>query len=77
MVIIELTVCYELSFQGARQRKEAKYLDLVEDVERCGYDAELIPVQVGSRGFVDIDSFQPLQNYVGASKEDGGRCSQT
>ena len=68
MVIIELTVCYELSFQGARQRKEAKYLDLVEDVERCGYDAELIPVQVGSRGFVDIDSFQPLQNYVGASK---------
>ena len=68
VVIIELTVCYELSFQGARQRKEAKYLDLVEDVERCGYDAELILVQVGSRGFVDIDSFQPLQNYVGASK---------
>ena len=66
MVIIELTVCYELSFQGARQRKEAKYLDLVEDVERC---AELIPVlQVGSRGFVDIDSFQLLQNYVSASK---------
>ena len=48
--------------------KEANYLDLVEDVKRSGYDAELIPVQVGSRGFVDIDGFRPLQNYVGASK---------
>ena len=43
-----------------RERKQ----NLVEDVERCGYDAKLIPVQVGSRGIVDVDSFQPLQNYV-------------
>ena len=59
MVIIELTVCYELSFQGAGQRKEAKY--------------------PGSRGFVDIDSFQPLQNKktMLVLAKDEGRCSQT
>ena len=39
VVIIELTPCYELSFQGARQKKETEYLDLLDDVERCGYDA--------------------------------------
>ena len=64
VVIIELTVCYELSFQKAQERKESKYFDLVEEAESNHYKADLITLQVGSRGIIDSNSFLPLRNYA-------------
>ena len=67
-IIVELTVCFETNFEAARSRKEAKYSELVEEVEDNGYDVDLVTVEVGSRGFVNYDSFRRLNEIIGASK---------
>ena len=41
-----------------------KYLDLAEEAEERGYRATIVPVQVGSRGMVEVESFERLQPSV-------------
>ena len=53
--ILELTVCFETNFSEAHLRKEKKYSELMEEVENNGYSAELITLEVGSRGFVNYN----------------------
>ena len=60
-IIIELTVCFETNFKKAQQKKEGKYAELVEDMEGNGFVVELITLEVGSRGFVNYDSFHRLK----------------
>ena len=49
--IIELTVPDEEGLQRARERKRGKYEDLVMNVQRGGWSAELWTIEVGCRGF--------------------------
>ena len=65
-ILIELTVCCESSFQAAKERKESKYLELVEEVENNGYNVDLITLEVGSRGFMHVAGF--LEQTVWLSK---------
>ena len=69
-LLLELTVCFETNFEDARKRKEDKYSELVEEVERNGFDVELITIEVGSRGMVNYDSFHRLRDAVGASNKE-------
>ena len=48
--LAQLTVCFETSFEEARERKEAKYNELVAAIEQAGYNTTLITLEVGSRG---------------------------
>ena len=34
-----------------------------------GYKCNVYPVQVSSRGFVDMDSFEPLRKFLNGSKK--------
>ena len=63
--IIELTVCYESNVNDARQRKTMKYTELVQSIKSAGYRCDLYPIQVGSRGYIDIESFLPIKNLLG------------
>ena len=60
MCLAELTVCFESNFTEAAQRKTAKYIDLLQQARSSGYKAELLTLQVGSRGVPHYDSFQQL-----------------
>ena len=50
IVIAELTVCFEPSFELAVSRKTIKYLDLVDQATLSGYEAVQLTLEVGSRG---------------------------
>ena len=63
--IIELTVCYESNVNEARQRKKMKYAELVQGIKSVGYRCVFYPIQVGSRGYIDIESFLPIKNLLG------------
>ena len=51
LVAIELTVPWEESCEGAHERKNLKYADLIVDCKNKGSSVWLFPVEVGCRGF--------------------------
>ena len=69
-IIIELTVCFETNFEEAKERKESKYRDLIAEVEGNDFIVDFLTVEVGSRGFVNYDSFTRLKDAVGASNKE-------
>lgn len=62
--LVELTVCFDTSFENATERKRRNYNDLSEEIKRMGYECDVITLQVGSRGFVDTDSFERLRKIL-------------
>ena len=68
--MVELTVCYETNFKDAQSRKEEKYIKLVEEIEQKGFMVDLITVEVGSRGFINQESFYHLNATLGATKRE-------
>ena len=66
VVLVELTVCYETNYTDAKRRKIGKYLDLTDEIGMRGYVAEIIPVQVGSRGMVEVEGFEELRLHLNA-----------
>lgn len=56
-IVIELTVPFECNIHSAHDRKMNKYAGLKEDLQEQGYDAKLLCIEVGSRGFIsDLNS---------------------
>ena len=70
MVLTELTVCFETNFVEASQRKKSKYQDLLEACMASGYTTELVSLEVGSRGFVNLPGFKRLFRFFSMSKKD-------
>ena len=64
LVIIELTVCFETSFEAAAEKKETKYHDLVTSAERAGYNTTLITLEMGSRGAPHLPGFTQLTHEL-------------
>lgn len=70
VILFELTVCFESNFDNAQQRKREKYLDLMETIQRTHFRAQLVPLQVGSRGFLDLRGFEVIQNLCTCQKKE-------
>ena len=51
--LIELTVCFETSFNDARERKMVRYEELHQQAPKKGYCTTLITLEVGSRGIIN------------------------
>ncbi|KAI4881119.1 hypothetical protein NFI96_020517, partial [Prochilodus magdalenae] len=51
VVLLELTVPWEDRMEEAKERKKAKYADLVAECRRNGWKARCEPIEVGCRGF--------------------------
>jgi hypothetical protein len=59
--LFELTVCYNTKTSAASARKTRKYIELAETItETSGYSCDLHPMQVGSRGIIDLNSIGAL-----------------
>ena len=68
--LAELTVCFETSFEEARERKETKYSELVAAIEQAGYNTSLITLEVGSRGVPHLPGFTTLAHELAISQRD-------
>ena len=61
LTIVELTVCFEISFNEAISRKTLKYIDVMEEAQTQGYNAQILILEVGSRGILNLDGFMSLR----------------
>ena len=52
--LVELTVPYEENIDAARDRKEERYHDLVEECKAEGWKTWHSPIEIGCRGFVGL-----------------------
>ena len=71
LLILELTVPFELNIQNAHKRKNNKYASLVDDIESNNVQTDFIALEIGSRGFIDSDNMKRLKNlyeYIDSSK---------
>ena len=57
IAIIELTVPFELCVDSAVARKAERYSELLGTCRDVGYNANLLTLEVSSRGFIHTDSF--------------------
>ena len=64
VLLIELTVCFETNYAEARERKRNKYLSLKAEIQGRGYCALIVPIQVGSRGMLEVEGFDSLKPYL-------------
>ncbi|GFN97445.1 reverse transcriptase [Plakobranchus ocellatus] len=55
--MVELTVPYESRMEEAHAFKEGKYLDLTKELKKDGYEAKVMPVEIGARGFVGFSAY--------------------
>ena len=64
VTLLELTVCHESNSVEAYQRKVTHYLELEDEIH---FRVKTIPIQVGCRGFVDIESFKGIKQLITCS----------
>ncbi|GFO40547.1 reverse transcriptase [Plakobranchus ocellatus] len=57
IIIVELTVPYESRMEEVHTFKEGKYLDLTKELKKHGYEAKVMPVEIGARGFVGSSAY--------------------
>ena len=50
--LLELTICFESNFDAAHTRKKLRYTSLAEDIREAGFNCNIIPVEIGSRGHI-------------------------
>ena len=62
--VIELTVCFETGFDKAHDRKTCRYLDLMEQVDSSPWNVSLVTLEVGSRGFLSLQSFNTIKQQL-------------
>ncbi|GFO15297.1 reverse transcriptase [Plakobranchus ocellatus] len=65
----ELTVPYESRMEEAHAFKEGKYLDLTKELKKDDYEANIMPVEIGARGFVGSSAYGLLSKLsIGGNK---------
>jgi hypothetical protein len=64
VILIELTVCFQENFADASQRKLNRYHELVSNMRDAGVRPKMGAIQVGSRGMIDDQSFEPIYRLV-------------
>jgi len=62
IIILELTVPYELNQLESHERKMTKYSELVTDLELKGYTVKFYAFEIGSRGHITGDNIKRLKN---------------
>ena len=70
-MLVELTVCFQIedNLDDARSHEEAKYADLVDEIEANGFIVDLVTVEKGAWDFVHYKSFRHLNDSLGASQK--------
>ncbi|GFO37666.1 reverse transcriptase [Plakobranchus ocellatus] len=69
IIMVELTVAYESRMEEAHAFKEGKYLDLTKELKKDGYEAKVMPLEIGARGFVGSSAHGLLSKLsIGGNK---------
>ncbi|GFO05023.1 reverse transcriptase [Plakobranchus ocellatus] len=69
IIMVELTFPYESRMEEAHAFKEAKYLELTKELKKDGYEAKVMPVEIGARGFVGSSAYGLLSKLsIGGKK---------
>ncbi|GFO14204.1 polyprotein [Plakobranchus ocellatus] len=69
IIMVELSVPYESRMEEAHAFKEGKYLDLTKELKKDGYEAKVMPVEIGARGFVGSSAYGLLSKLsIGGNK---------
>ena len=61
ITIFELSVPFETNIDNTHERKIARYLILVSDIEDRGYSVKYCAVEVGSRGYTSPENSQRIR----------------
>ena len=51
ITLIELTIPWDSSYEQAKTRKEERYTPLIAELAELGWQANLITLEIGSRGY--------------------------
>ena len=62
--LVELTIPFEAGMATAAERKRTRYVDLLAMCAASRCTAHLITIEVGSRGFSSVPSFDELYCYL-------------
>ena len=62
VMLVELTIPFEMFLHEAHEQKEAKYYHLVEEAREKGFQASLITLEVGCRGIPNLIGFKKLKD---------------
>ena len=68
IIIMELTSPLEANIEAAYTRKATKYTPLKIDLEERGYSVQLVPFEIGSRGYVSTRNKNNLINIYVSNK---------
>lgn len=74
VTILELTVSFETNIEAANMRKQVKYNDLKQDINKNGYITEIIPFEIGSRGHITKRNREALKKILKQKKETAKKC---
>ena len=64
LIIVELTVAFELNINDAHNRKMNKYAGVVSDIQSHGFQCDIIALEIGSRGYVSPDNQNRLKQIL-------------
>ena len=64
--MVDLTVCYETNFKDAKSRKARGEVHGITRRQLNGFVVNLFILDIGSRGFMNLDSFYRLNGTLGA-----------
>jgi hypothetical protein len=64
VLIVELTVPFELNADQAHERKVNKYAALVADIRSNGFQCDLIALEIGSRGYISPHNLKRLKQIL-------------
>ncbi|GFO37439.1 reverse transcriptase [Plakobranchus ocellatus] len=67
--MVELTVPYESRMEEAHTFKEGKCLDLTKELKKDGYEAKVMPIEIGARGFVGSSAYGMLEGKRSRGKQ--------
>ena len=70
VVLVELTVPFDERMSEAKQRKEDKYEELIEEITTSGTKAELHTIEVGTRGIIRKSSFSWFKDISSFCRKD-------
>ena len=59
----------------AKERKRAKYHNLVEAGRAVGYKTELLKVEIGSRGMLGVSDFDAMKKAINALRKTTMTCA--
>ena len=61
LLILELTVPFELNIEKAHIRKSNKYAALISDIDSNNINTDFIALEIGSRGYISPENMKSLK----------------